>query len=60
MKKKLPTQTGIDQPKEHPVTKELAASDMHWVRHVLMQKWVQEYDWTPWCCSVASETYFCS
>lgn len=31
----------------------------HLVRNILTQRVVEEQDGTPFCCSVASEQYFC-
>lgn len=58
MKKKPASDVGIDYPKAHPVTGEMAKDGYHWIRHALTGEWMQEADWTPWCCSAASEGYF--
>ena len=60
-KKKVrePVREGKDFPKEHPITKVLADEGNHWIRHALTSEWIQERDFTPYCCSAEYERYFC-
>lgn len=44
----------------NPETKEKAPKGQHWVRSAMNRAWVLECDGTPFTCSVASETYWCS
>lgn len=57
-KKKESVREGKDFPKEHPITGQLAQEGYHWVKHLLNREWIEEADFTPYCCSVEYERYF--
>ena len=59
-KKGLSRPTEPHGPLIHPETGEKAPDGKCWVRNIMSGTYVLEAIGTPWCCSVASETYWCS